>query len=339
MAYKKDGLSLLMYGIVRSSENKIGYTFTTVNELTKYCGLSRSSTEKVSNILANLENQNLIEIYEENSAVKADIKNVKNSSPLSIKSNEMVSDTDSFIQIEMNEINKFMMSPNMGRKKGNVLRQFIYILSLINQGDKYRKICYPSIETIAKETGISSRTVKNYNKILIEEKLLTYNTLIIGKEKVKNIYSRPDDSQEINDAIAESMADNSRLISIKKNGVSKKIIEPLDNRPAPLKAPFKMSELNDDVQDTVKKYSIDLNDNSVKKLVKYQKQYKNLLPAAIEYVLDGKNNLTSPTGFLFSQLGKNETYCYIYEKDKINREAEEELDRIIANSHDDIFGD
>lgn len=319
----------------------MGYSLVTLKQLVNDCGLSISSSKKVRIGLNKLLQKKLIKIYnnyDEESEV--DIYQCSNNHQLIIKSFEMIAENDSFIMIKNEEIEKFIRL-NIGLKKSKIFRQFLYIVGLINQGNKYRKICFPSITDIAKKTNISDRSVKNYNKILIDKGFLTYNTLIIEEEKIKNIYARPEDFQDIQDAIAQSIKKHSKYIStiITEEDLQRhadQVVNSLDNskknnKVAPQIDPTDIVQFTDDEYELFVKYNVEINGNSTKILAEFKQKYKDSMEIAIINALSGKR-VKNPTGFLISTLKSETFFRFIRKKQEERKKIEESLERDMKES-------
>lgn len=75
----------------------------------------------------------------------------------------------------------------------NKMKMFPVYYSIISKlydaesSDGYTLI---NVEDIGRETGINRKTVSKYTKLLMDSKLIYYNTNKIAKDKVKNAYSR-----------------------------------------------------------------------------------------------------------------------------------------------------
>ncbi|BDG48337.1 helix-turn-helix domain-containing protein [Parageobacillus sp. KH3-4] len=177
-------MEIYLYGILKTLENRAGFTMVSIKQLLEFSDLGRSAAHKIKQALTNLIQQQVIDVYD---AVdfqnNLDISNVKSSDILYIKVNEIVTEKEPFVQIYTDEILKFM-STKMKSTKTDIFKQFLYLMGLVNQGKEYRKISFPNIETIVKDTGVSDRTVKNHTKTLEEHGFLYSNILVIGKENL-----------------------------------------------------------------------------------------------------------------------------------------------------------
>lgn len=182
-AFKKDSMDIFLYGVLKTFENKAGFTSISVKQLMEYADLGRSLVYKIEQSLTNLTEKQLITVYDAiDLKNKVEIGKFKPSDILYIRISEMVTDNDPFIQIYTNEILRFI-SKKMKGTKVDIFKQFVYIMKFVNQGNGYRKISFPNIATISEETGVSDRSVKNYTKTLEEQGFLYSNILIMEKEK------------------------------------------------------------------------------------------------------------------------------------------------------------
>lgn len=301
--YKKDAMDLFMYGIMKSSENKMGFATLSIKQLLCYSGLGKSMTYKVEKSIKNLIEQELIEIYSDvNLNETIDISEVKSSEVIYIKVNENELAKDQFVQIFTSEIYKFM-SEKMKSTKASLFKQFLYIMKFVNQGKEYRKISFPNISTIANETGVSDRSVKNYTSILEEHGFIYSNILIIGNEKIKKIYSRVEHSSDVDEAIAECISNKTKNIKTLKSHMSKSVLPRLIPESRILEKSKSENNLDKKVTDAFEKYNGELNKNSVAKLEIYQKQEGiDVLVKEIHIVMENKQGLENPTGFMLKQL-------------------------------------
>ncbi|SFG72900.1 Helix-turn-helix domain-containing protein [Priestia megaterium] len=303
---QKDGLTLYLYGVIKASENKMGYTMVAVKQLLDFADLGRSSLYKIKKALMDLEKENAIEVFDGiDFKSKREIENAKANDMLFIKSKDLVNEGEAFIIVEIDEILKFMQQQMKGTK-GDIFKQFVYLIGFINQGKQYRKISFPSIETIVQDTGVSDRTVKNYTRTLEDQGLLYSNNLILEKEYVKKIYSRSAHSQDVEDAIEECIAKNTKKINNKKGfegeGGSSQLQAEKEFK-STLKQPELTLEVDKQIQVTFANYQGELNDQSLFTLKQFQKQHGvEVLLKAIHVTMDGKNGLKNPTGFILKQL-------------------------------------
>lgn len=107
---------------------------------------------------------------------------------------------EQFVTILTEEVNKILNGKEIMKKKISMLKYFVAIVSTFNWSKSMRKlqgkIGAMSMEYIAAQAGISSRTCIRYNEILVETKLI-YIYKSNDKERVgdklkqiKNCYSR-----------------------------------------------------------------------------------------------------------------------------------------------------
>ncbi|PDY91015.1 hypothetical protein CON09_15925 [Bacillus anthracis] len=329
--YKKDSMDIFLYGVLKTFENKAGFTSISVKQLMEFSDSGRSLVYKIEQSLTNLIEQQLITVYDAiDMKNKVEINNSRQSDILYIRINEMLTDNDPFIQIYTNEILRFI-SKKMKGTKVEIFKQFIYILKFVNQGNGYRKISFPNIAKISEETGGSDRTVKNYTKILEEEGFLYSNILIMEKEKVKKIYSRPQYSQDVDDAIAECIAKNTKTINIKKgNAQSVETIVVQDSKKykATMKKPELLLTLDRQIRDTFQKYEGESNDQALSKLQKYQEKHEvEVLVKALHIAMDGRIGLKNPTGFMLKQLADGDAIKEAEYRIKRSKELSERMDR------------
>lgn len=215
--------------------------------------------------------------------------------------------------------------------KVDIFKQFIYILKFVNQGNGYRKISFPNISTIAKDINVSDRSVKNYTKILEEHSFLYSNILIIEKEKMKKVYSRPQHSQDVDDAITECIAKQTKEINIKRpNNLESKSKETLvsSKRKARLKDPEQMLSIDKKIRDVFSNYQGEFNDNSIRQLKKYQEQHESeVLVKALHIIMDGKTSLNNPTGFILKALKDSDAIKEAECRIKRSKEQSERMDK------------
>lgn len=88
---------------------------------------------------------------------------------------------------------------------GSLFAHFAYICKSFGNKEKEDnyKTCFPSIETIGKNTGITPTTIIKYNKVFIENKILLIGNA--GKENdeknLVNIYARPDNQEQFDNTL------------------------------------------------------------------------------------------------------------------------------------------
>jgi hypothetical protein len=101
----------------------------------------------------------------------------KRKSPISIRlSNEKLHQNPPFTQLPAT-VFEFIETINYFG-----VRLLYYYESYINRNGIHKQYCYPSIETIVKETGITKNTVTKYNDILVKNKLLKIEKHKLGTE-------------------------------------------------------------------------------------------------------------------------------------------------------------
>lgn len=328
-AFNKDSMDLLLYGVLKTFENKAGFTSISVKQLIEFADVGRSLVYKIEKSLTNLTEQQLITVYDAiDFKNKVKIGELKLSDILYIRIHEMVTDNEPFIQIYTSEIWKFI-SIKMKGTKADIFKQFMYIMKFVNQGNGYRKISFPNISTISEETGVSDRSVKNYTKTLEEHGFLYSNILVMEREKVKKIYSRPQHSQDVDDAIAECIANNTRVINNKKantKSTGTSVVQDSKEYKTTMKKPELLLEVDKQVSDTFQKYEGMLNDQALSKLRKYEEVYGGkVLVQALHIAMDGKTGLKNPTGFMFKQLADGDV---IKDAEYRIKRSEEQTDRM-----------
>lgn len=330
-AYKRDSMDLYLYGVIKTFENKAGFISISVKQLMEYTNLGRSLVCKIEQSLTNLIEQQLITVYDAIDFKNyVEINKVKSSDMLYIRVNETESVKDQFIQVFTDEILRFM-SIKMKGTKAAMFKQFLYIMKFVNQGNGYRKISFPNIATISEETGVSDRSVKNYTKTLEEQGFLYSNILIMEKEKVKKIYSRPQHSQDVDDAIAECISNNTKKISIKKGNtqsVKTNTVQDVKKFKATMKKPELLLELDRQIRDTFEKYDGEFNDQVLSNLQKYQEKHGvQVIVKSLHIVMDRKIGLKNPTGFMLKRLADGDVIKEAEYRIKRSKELSERLDR------------
>lgn len=115
-------------------------------------------------------------------------KNNKKSSWEEIKTNPKVyMPEDKFIKV-YNKTIRFIIN------KTNLQTAMLYLI-LFSHCNNQKNICYPDLETLAIESGVSKRTVQNMLKDLKDNKIIDFKSGVNGK---CNNYSFPLEG-EIND--------------------------------------------------------------------------------------------------------------------------------------------
>ncbi|WP_028390712.1 hypothetical protein [Bacillus cihuensis] len=109
---------------------------------------------------------------------------------------------DNFVKMSLRDFNKLVFFQEKECKQMFML-QYLYIVGMVNEGGKERKISYPTIEQIAEATGFDRKTVIRYNEILTKNEIIYIETVNI-KDKSHNIYSRWSDREDLIEAAAEA---------------------------------------------------------------------------------------------------------------------------------------
>ncbi len=147
--------------------------------------------------------EKLITIYEDNSCKKKlDISDFKNSNIYYAKLHREVLKEKFFIMYDEEIDNIIDIAVNNNISRDDIFTQFAYYCKSFggdNTQDNY-KVCFPSVETIKRNTFIPDGTVKRYNKLLKENEIILIDNAGMNKKEMKyentsNVYSRFEDKE------------------------------------------------------------------------------------------------------------------------------------------------
>ena len=178
-------------------------------------GNRTENRDKIKQSLANLEDNLGLEYY-------TDFQLKKRLNLLELKGTQhfyakVPSVTGNFIKMSLKDFNKLVFIEERENKQ-MIMLQYLYIVGMINESGKERKISYPTIEGIADATGFNRKTVIKYNEILTKYELIYIDTVTIN-DKSKNIYSRQTDKEDVLEAAAEAKVAG-RISKVRKEQVS-----------------------------------------------------------------------------------------------------------------------
>lgn len=120
---------------------------------------------------------------------------------------------ENFIKMSLEDFNKLVYFEEKECKQ-MIMFQYLYIVGMVNESGKERKICYPTIEQIAEKTGFDRKTVIRYNDILTKYELIYIDTITIN-DISKNLYARWGDKVDVLEATAEAKV-TGRISKVRK---------------------------------------------------------------------------------------------------------------------------
>ncbi|MDD9785880.1 hypothetical protein P5491_012875 [Priestia megaterium] len=210
-----------IYSILSKNSLLDGGAIVHLPQLAEMLGISNrtENRDKIKESLANLQSNLGIEFY-------TDFQFKKNLNLLELKGSQyfyarVPSVENNFVKMSLEDFNKLVYFDEKEYKQ-MIMFQYLYIVGMVNEGRKERKISYPTIEQIAEKTGFDRKTVIRYNQILTKYKLIYIDTVTIN-DKSKNIYARWNDKKDVLEAVAE--AKESGYISKVKKEQKEKVFE------------------------------------------------------------------------------------------------------------------
>lgn len=193
------------------SNQRLGsVSIVSIDILTKLLGIIANSKNRlgVKESLEKLNEIGILELYEDVSC-KELAKEVKNSDSYFARINDNLYLNGYFSKIYFEDIQKLMMIDD--KSKAKLFAVYYNIVSRIYDSISSDKYTLPNIDDIEAETGINRKTISKYIEILMDNKLIYYETMRLAKDKTKNVYSRWDDRGAVNDFISRGGADLSSL--------------------------------------------------------------------------------------------------------------------------------
>lgn len=210
-----------IYSILSKNSLLDGGTIVHLPQLAEMLGISNrtENRDKIKESLVNLQSNLGIEFY-------TDFQLKKSLNLLELKGSQyfyarVPSVEDNFVKMSLEDFNTLVHFDEKEYKQ-MIMFQYLYIVGMVNEGRKERKISYPTIEQIAEKTGFDRKTVIRYNQILTKYKLIYIDTVTIN-DKSKNIYARWNDKKDVLEAVAE--AKESGYISKVKKEQKEKVFE------------------------------------------------------------------------------------------------------------------
>ncbi|SMQ78376.1 hypothetical protein SAMN05444673_3396 [Bacillus sp. OV166] len=189
------------YSILSKSSLLDGGAMVHLPQLAEMLGVSNrtENRDKIKQSLANLESNLGFEYY-------TDFQLKKRLNLLELKGTQyfyakVPSVIDNFLKMSLGDFNKLVYFEEKECKQ-MIMFQYLYIVGMVNESGKERKISYPTVEGIAAATGFDRKTVFRYNEILVKYNLIYMDTVTI-KDKSHNKYSRWSDKEDVIEAVAE----------------------------------------------------------------------------------------------------------------------------------------
>ncbi|QGQ44747.1 hypothetical protein [Metabacillus sediminilitoris] len=202
-----------IYSILNKNSLLDGGAMVHLPQLAEMLGIANrtENRDKIKQSLANLESNLGLEFF-------VDFKLKKRINLLELKGTQYFYAKvplveDNFVKMSLEDFNKLVYFEERECKQ-MIMFQYLYIVGMVNESGKERKISYPTIEQIAEATGFDRKTVIRYNDILIKYELIYIDTVTIN-EKSKNIYSRWNDKEDVLEAVVEAK-ETSRISKVRK---------------------------------------------------------------------------------------------------------------------------
>lgn len=191
-----------IYSILSKNSLLDGGAMVHLPQLAEMLGIGNrtENREKIKQSLVNLESELGLEFY-------SDFQLKKSLNLLDLKGSQYFYTKvplveDNFVKMSLVDFNKLVYISEKECKQ-MIMFQYLYIVGMVNESGKERKISYPNIEQIAEATGFDRKTVIRYNEILTKYELIYIDTITINN-KSKNIYSRWNDKEDVLEAVAEA---------------------------------------------------------------------------------------------------------------------------------------
>ncbi|MGG0334770.1 hypothetical protein [Priestia aryabhattai] len=202
-----------IYSILSKNSLLDGGTIVHLPQLAEMLGISNrtENRDKIKQSLTNLESDLGLEFY-------MDFQFKKRFNLLELKGThyfyaKIPSVKDNFVKMPLDDFNKLVYFEEKEYKQ-MIMLQYLYIVGMVDESGKVRKISYPTIGQIAEATGFDKKTVYRYNEILTKNELIYIDTVTIN-DKSKNIYSRWSDKEDVIEAAAETKV-TGRISKVKK---------------------------------------------------------------------------------------------------------------------------
>lgn len=191
-----------LYSILSKSSLFDGGAMVHLPQLAEMLGIGNrtENREKIKQSLARLESNLGLEYYTDFQLKKS--LNLLEHKGTQYFYSKVPSVQGNFVKMSLSDLNKFVYFEEKECKQ-MIMFQFLYIVGMINERGKERKISYPTIEQIVEKTGFDRKTVIKYNEILTKYELIYIGTFSLN-DKSKNIYSRWIDKEDVIEAVAEA---------------------------------------------------------------------------------------------------------------------------------------
>ncbi len=212
---------VFIYSILSKGSLVEGSTFIYLPQITEVFGTSNRTENrtKIKEILANLEESVGLQFFNDFQLQKSTCLTEVNFSKHFYAM--LPSVKENFIKVYLEDLNRFY-GLNNKESKHMMMFQYLYIIGMVNESGRDRKISYPTIEQIVQATGFDRKTVFKYNELLKKYEFIYYETITIN-DKSKNIYSRWSDQKDVIDAALE--ARTTGKISKTRNDLTKNTTE------------------------------------------------------------------------------------------------------------------
>lgn len=186
--------------IIKSLANqRFGNTsIVSIDSIAKILGVVANSRSKqmVNESMTRMMDSGIIEVYE-NMICSERVESIKNSESYFVKVNDESYRSSYFTKVYYEDIYKIMLIEEKNKHK--LFSVYYNIISRIYSSVSSDKYTLPNIEDIEDETGVNRKTVSKYLEILMDKKLIYYETMRMARDKTKNVYGRWDDRGAVRD--------------------------------------------------------------------------------------------------------------------------------------------
>lgn len=192
-----------VHTLLQGLRNDLTETATiSIDMIADLLGLSYHTKNRtaIKEVLISLEQKGLISVYEDIFGTKpVSATDIKVNGTYSIRLHEMQTDEDYFAKIELNYLRQFVLMKE--KSKDISFAVYFKIISHLYNNDSSRRFSFPNIETIERDVGVNKKTVMKHINLLMENEIIYYETVRLGKHKDKNLYSKWHDMIHVSDAV------------------------------------------------------------------------------------------------------------------------------------------
>lgn len=192
-----------IYTILQGIRNDLtGTSVISIDLLAGMLGLSSHTKNRtaIKESLASMEEKNLISLYSDvmgQNVVK--VNEMKVTGIYAVRLYDAETKHQYFTMLELMYLRQFIKLDE--KNKELPFSIYMNIVSRLYNSESSRKFAFPNIETIAEETALHKKTVMKYLEMLKSNNILYYETVHLGKDKDKNLYSKWHHSLFVTDAV------------------------------------------------------------------------------------------------------------------------------------------